>query len=197
MTMKKKHPNQGNGRKPASPGLTKRRDWKALFLEHLALTGNVKLAADAARVARRTAYNHRDADKEFAAAWTAAMDEAADVLEAEARRRAVAGVDEPVIYEGKLSGTYVNDKGQPVTETTPGARLIPLTVKKYSDTLLIFLLKGARPEKFRDHHVHQHTGNLDLRTPADGETEAAVLLDELRRSLGAAAAAAAGAKSTP
>ena len=49
--------------------------------------------------------------------------------EVEARRRAVEGVEEPV---GWFQGT-------------PGG-----TVRKYSDTLLIFLLKGARPHKYRD-----------------------------------------------
>ena len=33
---------------------------------------------------------------------------------------------------------------------------IPAAVREYSDTLLIFLLKGARPEKY--HERHQHTG---------------------------------------
>ena len=51
------------------------------------------------------------------------------MLEREARRRAVEGVEEPV-------GFY---KGEPSAY-----------VRKYSDTLLIFLMKGARPDKYRD-----------------------------------------------
>ena len=54
---------------------------------------------------------------------------AADVLEAEACRRAVEGVEKPV-------GWY---KGE------PGGY-----VREYSDILTIFLLKGLRPEKYRD-----------------------------------------------
>ena len=57
------------------------------------------------------------------------MDEAIDIMEEEARRRAFEGVDEPVgFWQGK-------------SETT---------VKRYSDTLAIFLMKAHRPEKFRD-----------------------------------------------
>lgn len=172
-------------RKPSSPALTRRRDWKALFLANLAETGNVKLAADGAKVSRQSAYNHREDNKDFAARWDSAVDEAMDLLEAEARRRAVVGVDDPVIYEGKLCGVWVDDKGRQVSENTPGATLIPLTVKKYSDTLLIFLLKGGRPQKFRDTHHHTHDGRLNIiRTAAEGEVEADSLLGDLRERLG-------------
>ena len=201
--MKKKHPNQGNGRKPASPGLTKRRDWKPVFLEHLAATGNVKLAADAAGVGRRTVYDRRQAEKEFAAQWEDAVENAMDLLEAEAWRRAYEGVLEPVAQKGELVQVWVDRDGRIVSTTDAEAankaqpnsvRLAPLMVRKYDTTLLTFMLRGGRPAKYRDHHVHQHTGNLDLRTPADGETEAAALLDDIRRGLGVAAAASAGAR---
>jgi hypothetical protein len=103
-------------RPPAAPGLTARRDWKPTFIEHLAGCGNVKLAADAAGISRRTAYNHRADDKDFAAQWDEAIQDAADVLEAEARRRAAEGVDEPVIHLGKLQGMWVNSKGETVAD---------------------------------------------------------------------------------
>jgi hypothetical protein len=32
------------------------------------------------------------------------------------------------------------------------------TKRRYSDTLAIFMAKGARPKKFRDHQVHEHMG---------------------------------------
>ena len=40
--------------------------------------------------------------------------------------------------------------GAAVSARTPGARLVPLTVTRYSDALLMFLLRGIRPEKFRE-----------------------------------------------
>lgn len=102
------------------------------FLEHLKSTANVTLSARLAGVSRRTAYNHRAADPEFLSAWNAAVDEAIELLEAEARRRAVDGTDRPVYQGGKLVGY----------------------VREYSDTLLMFLLKGHRPEQYRErHHV--------------------------------------------
>jgi hypothetical protein len=124
--------------------------WRGRFLTALAACGNVSHAARAARVGRDTAYQHRRQDAEFAAAWADAIEEANDNLEAEARRRAVDGVDEPVVYQGELMGSWVGPDGKPATKETEGARFIPLTVKKFSDVLLIFLLKGNRPDKFRE-----------------------------------------------
>src|SRR5262245_35751476 len=40
----------------------------------------------------------------------------------------------------------------------PQARFVPLTVKKYSDSLLMFLLKAHRPDKFRERQSIEHTG---------------------------------------
>ena len=69
-----------------------------------------------------------------------AREEACDALEAEARRRAVEGVRKPVYYRGEIVGT----------------------VKEYSDTLLIFLMKGAMPEKYRENVKIEHTGGAEL-----------------------------------
>jgi hypothetical protein len=65
-------------------------------------------------------------DPDFAARWADALEEACDALEAEARRRAVEGVEEPVVSAGKLV----------------------CTVRRYSDTLLLALLRAHRPERF-------------------------------------------------
>lgn len=134
-----------------------------MFLEALALTGNVTLATGEAGVDRHTAYNARRADKGFRKAWAQSLSMAADLMEAEARRRGVEGTDEPVIYQGKLCGSWVNDKGEPVNENTPGAKLIPLTIKQYSDTLLIFLMKAARPKKYRENVKIDHGGTRRMK----------------------------------
>jgi hypothetical protein len=96
-----------------------------LFLRSLASTGNVGLSCKAAGIARSTAYEWRK-DEEFAKGWESALEEASDVLEAEARRRGAEGVEEPVFYQGEDVGT----------------------VRKYSDVLLIFLLKSANRRRF-------------------------------------------------
>lgn len=82
------------------------------------------------------AYSHRDADEEFAKQWAGAIEEAGDLLEREAIRRAYTGTLRPVYHNGKKAGTE----------------------RVYSDTLLIFLLKGAKPGKFRENHKIEVSG---------------------------------------
>jgi hypothetical protein len=84
--------------------------WHGTFLTLLAETGNITLAARGAGVDRGTAYDHKHLFPEFSEAWEMAIEEAVDILEAEAWRRA----------------------------------------KSQSDTLMIFLLKGLRPGKYRE-----------------------------------------------
>lgn len=113
------------------------------FLEALAEVGNVTQAAALAGAGRASVYEWRAADVEFAEAWEAALDAAADKLEQEAWRRATQGIDEPVHYQGQRVDM----------------------VRRYSDTLLIFLLKGARPEKYKDVVTTQQQINLAIKLP--------------------------------
>lgn len=114
--------------------------WAKACLAALALTGQVTKAADAAGVDRHTVANLRRASESFAAAYEQAKLDAAEMLEAEAVKRANEGWDEPVFYRGEVCGT----------------------VRKYSDTLLIFLLKGALPEKYRERYDAKVSGTLDV-----------------------------------
>lgn len=120
--------------------------WAPAFLTALAELGVVTTAAKAADVGRRTVYHLRESDPSFAAAWDAAMEEAADVLETEARRRALEGWDEPVFGSG----------GTGVGTVQVG------TIRRFSDTLLIFTLKGLRPEKYRERFDQKLSGALDI-----------------------------------
>lgn len=108
------------------PGSRKRR--KDRFIDELAKSGNVTMSCHTIDAARSMVYRWRDEDSAFRAAWDEALEEATDLLEAEAHRRAYAGYEEPVFYQGAECGL----------------------VRKYSDTLLIFILKGLRPEKYRE-----------------------------------------------
>ena len=101
---------------------------EAKFLEALADTCNVREACKAAGIARNSAYLWRRDEPDFRKKWEEAVEVGADALEEEAVRRAREGVDEAVYYKGDICGT----------------------VRKYSDTLLIFLLKGAKPKKYGD-----------------------------------------------
>jgi len=102
------------------------------FLEALADTGSVTKAAVVAGTSRTRVYELRKVDPAFAAAWAEAEDIAVDQLEDEARRRAVEGVPEPLVSAGKL---VRDDNGQPIT------------VRRYSDSLLMALIKAHRPPR--------------------------------------------------
>jgi hypothetical protein len=115
--------------------------WHATFLDALSSSGNVTAAARRAGVDRGTAYRARAAAAEFRAAWEEALEVATDALEAEARRRALEGWDEPVFFGGQECGR----------------------IRKYDSTLLMFLLKAHRPEKFRENSAVQHSGDLTIR----------------------------------
>lgn len=104
------------------------------FLENLANTANVTVSCAAANFSRRTAYDHREADPEFSAAWDEAIETATDALEAEARRRALDGVLEPVVSQGRI----VMVDGE------------PLYIRKFSDSLMLAQLKAYRGERYKE-----------------------------------------------
>ena len=62
--------------------------WTRAFLGRLALCGNIREAAQAAKVSRSNVYKRRDADATFAAAMAEALEDAADRLYQDARWRA-------------------------------------------------------------------------------------------------------------
>jgi hypothetical protein len=84
---------------PTRPARPKRRpDWRPVFLVTIRATGNVRLAASAAGINRATPYVRANRDPAFAAAWAEAEQEAIDILEAEARRRALTGSDALIMF---------------------------------------------------------------------------------------------------
>lgn len=113
---------------------------RSAFLETLRRTANVSDAARAAGIDRKTAYNWRRDDTLFCDQWKQALEEAADVLEAEARRRAIEGYDEPLIHGGRL---ICDAEGRPVIR------------KRYSDGLLRMLLRAHRPAQYRDERMQR------------------------------------------
>jgi len=112
------------------------------FLAHLRQTGNVSAAAERSGVSRSGAYALRAADGDFRAQWDDAMESAMDDLEAELRRRAIEGTEKPVFYGGETVGT----------------------IRSYSDSLAMFLLRSRRP------HVFGERGTLGDTAPVDAGT---------------------------
>jgi hypothetical protein len=113
------------------------------FLKALANTGSVTAAIAVANTSRTRVYELRKADPSFASAWEEAEEIATDRLEEEARRRAVEGVAEPLVSAGKL---VRDDDGQPIA------------IRRYSDNLLLALLKAHRPPR--------HERSVRFRLPA-------------------------------
>lgn len=89
------------------------------FLGMLAQTGNVSLSAKAAKLNKSNFYLLYKRDQKFAEAWDEAIRVSKHSLHDEALRRAVEGVQKPVYQGGKKVGT----------------------IREYSDTLLIFMIK--------------------------------------------------------
>lgn len=120
------------------------RHLKRKFLEAFRLHGNVSWAAREAGLPYRTlVYDWQEHDEQFAQDYRQAEIEATETMEAEAHRRGVLGVDEPVFHQGEVVGA----------------------VKKYSDTLLIFMLKARAPEKYRERVQMQHADADGKRLP--------------------------------
>ena len=133
---------------------TPKKDWRQTFINELAQTCNVSLAAAKAKVGRRTVYDARDADPAFAAAWDEAIEIAVELMEGEVHRRAFSGTLKPV-YQGGLK----------VGE-----------IREYSDTLAIFLLKAHKPDKYRERSTVEHTGGTvvtHVYMPPNGRDDAA------------------------
>lgn len=106
------------------------------FLERLGECASVLHACIASKLPRRTVYNWRNSCSSFKAAWDKALELGTDALEDEAVRRAYHGNTKPVFQGGKQVGS----------------------VTEYSDTLLIFLLKARRPDRFRERTEVEHIG---------------------------------------
>lgn len=79
-----------------------------------------------------------------------------ETLEQTAISRAVEGWDEPVFYEGKLCGTK----------------------RKYSDSLLMFMLKGLKPD------VYKEGANINVNN-TNSNANAVVMSDETKKQVAA------------
>jgi len=119
-------------RRPRADGWTPEVQRK--FIETLADTGMVSAAAQAVDMSVQSAYRLRRAPgaESFARAWAVALDAAADALADIAFSRAIEGVDEPVFDRD-------------------GCRIGAKT--RYSDRMVMFLLRAYRPGQFR--HAHE------------------------------------------
>ncbi len=131
---------------------------KPAFLAAFVLTASVTKAAKAAKVERGMHYRWLEEDEAYRAAFEGAKEQAAQTLEDEAVRRAHEGVAEPLVYQGQFQYKQRLNKKTGKLERHG----TPLAVQKYSDALLMFLLRGFRPETYRDR------GSVEVSGPAGG-----------------------------
>lgn len=153
----------------------------AVFLKHYARCGNVGQAVEEANAElgvspdldgetalnRRLILSWREADETFDEQCKDAESDAGDILEREAIRRARDGWDEPVF--SKARNGEVEEVG---------------VIRKFDSTMLIFLLKGFKPEKFGDRmRIQGHDGGpLQLQSARDALAEKLAQLIERRQA---------------
>lgn len=117
--------------------------WKEAFLGALGEHGMVTRACREVGIGRTTAYDARHADDAFAVAWADVEELTTERMEREAYRRAVEGVESDIFYRGGVVGTE----------------------REFSDTLLIFLLKARRPDRYRENISVRHAGGVRVTVP--------------------------------
>lgn len=137
------------------------------FLRCFEACASVTQAARWAKIQRRTHYDWLDAHEHYRVAFERAEKVAGRTLEDEAVRRAHEGLRKAVRYKGRIVGWE----------------------SEYSDSLMLALLKGFLPEKYRERSevkMNAQVGISDL-TAVKTEVQKAVKLmpAELQRDLAA------------
>ena len=134
-----------------------RKDWKPKFLEALAASPNVSAACRNTGIGRKTAYDARDSDPEFAEKWDEALESAVDDLAAEAFTRAKAGSDvltifllkshRPEVYRESTKQEIVGANGGPlqVQPTTPDLSKLTDAQLKTLDRMSRAMADDAKP----------------------------------------------------
>jgi hypothetical protein len=131
------------------------------FLAHLRETANISRSADFAGVTRDQFYWWKKEDPEFAKRWEEAWELGYDVLEQKCADRAFDGYLEPVFWQGVQVAT----------------------IRKFSDSLAQFLLRGNKSGKFKD-RVETENVNVNLNRHAHAALTDEELDGEIRRRLG-------------
>jgi hypothetical protein len=142
---------------------------QAEFLLEFSRTGNLAAAARAAKVTREVHYSWLR-DPLYKAAYQVADEEATDRLVEEARRRGADGYEEPIIYAGKRCYEIDEDENYRYETDEAGNQVrIPLTIRRYDSNLLTLLIKGRRPEMYRDNVKIDATNTSQLNVNIDVE----------------------------
>src|SRR5579859_541354 len=132
-----------------------RKSKQEIVLATLGKCGSIKKACEISGVSRATFYRWVETNKVFREAVEEANKEANDTIDDEIVRRAVEGIEEPLVSMGRVvydEEMVLDENGNPELDkggypkTKRGARIMQ---KKYSDGLLLSLAK-SRMKKYRD-----------------------------------------------
>jgi hypothetical protein len=132
------------------------------FLREFSNCGIIRWAAERAGIGRQTHYDWMK-QEEYRVAFDAAEQDAWDMLEQSAWDQSTKGIPDLVLYKGEP----VRDPEYPNADPP-----VYLFKRTYSPQLLMFLLRGARPEKYRDNMKLEHAGEINggyvMVIPSDG-----------------------------
>jgi hypothetical protein len=164
--------------KPKRASRTPRIDKRSAFLAAYAECGSIRDAAKAARIERSAHYRWLKADPDYFARFQEADAHATQSLEDEAMERAMRGVFEPNVFQGRFiypqeeyeeTPAVIGARGGIVTPAKmawrdkPGAQ--PFGIWRKSDALTALLLRGRMREKYGMH------GSLELSGPGGNAIE--------------------------
>ena len=122
----------------------RRREAQEALLAAYERLGTIMGAADEVGIARANHYEWLANDEDYAEMWLEAQEASTQVLEKEAVRRATAGAEKGVYYQGVRVGEE----------------------RSSSDVLLIFLLKSRRPDVYRDRYEVTGAGSGPIQVQA-------------------------------
>jgi hypothetical protein len=118
---------------------------KRAYLVALSMTPRFEMAAHIAGVSSMTGYKwRRDGDADFQEAYQLAREIAIERAESEAWRRAI---------DGTVEDVYGSLGSDPNTGKSVGTGIIGQK-RNHSDNLMMFMLKGHRPDKYRERFEH-------------------------------------------
>lgn len=177
---KPKPPAEPEANQPAAPKLRLRQtrmiDRREAFLKAYSITASIDEAAEAAKISRFTHYAWME-DPEYSRRFQQVKIQTAQSIEDEIARRAMRGVYEPNVFQGK----FVYPQEEVVTPAVLGPRggvieperrewrdkpgALPFGIWRKSDTLLIHLARAFMPERYG------MRGQFELSGPHGGPME--------------------------
>lgn len=161
--------HNGNGKPENLKWLDKiKHPKKRVFLQAFCECFQVTKAAAIAEIERTMHYHWLDRDPDYVEAFEVARHIGAETLESELIRRAFSGVRKQKFYKGEPILVSCRPDHPDAIGLETGGFVRPYVEYDFADTLGIFLLKGAMPEKYRERYEY-HEGDEEINETIDRE----------------------------